>query len=89
MIKRVGFVGVGTMGEPMATNLLKAGFDVVVVAHRRRERWSALSRRRCGRRILWPKRRPGGRHGAVRIRRCGGRERDAGGRGVLSGGRRG
>jgi len=37
MIKRVGFVGVGTMGEPMATNLLKAGFDVVVVAHRRRE----------------------------------------------------
>lgn len=27
---RVGFVGVGVMGEPMATNLVKAGFDVVV-----------------------------------------------------------
>lgn len=35
-IARVGFVGVGTMGEPMAANLLKAGFDVVVVAHRNR-----------------------------------------------------
>ena len=27
-IKRVGFVGIGNMGWPMATNLLKAGFDV-------------------------------------------------------------
>jgi 3-hydroxyisobutyrate dehydrogenase-like beta-hydroxyacid dehydrogenase len=36
MINRVGFVGVGTMGEPMAANLLKAGFEVAVVAHRHR-----------------------------------------------------
>ena len=36
MIKNVGFVGVGTMGEPMARNLLKAGFDLYVVAHRNR-----------------------------------------------------
>ncbi|MBC7234933.1 MAG: NAD(P)-dependent oxidoreductase [Chloroflexi bacterium] len=36
MIKRVGFVGVGTMGEPMAANLLQAGFEVAVVAHRNR-----------------------------------------------------
>jgi 3-hydroxyisobutyrate dehydrogenase len=27
---KVGFVGLGTMGAPMARNLLKAGFDVVV-----------------------------------------------------------
>jgi len=30
MIKRVGFVGIGNMGWPMAANLLKAGFDVTV-----------------------------------------------------------
>jgi len=35
-VTRVGFVGVGTMGEPMAANLLKAGFEVTVVAHRNR-----------------------------------------------------
>ena len=35
-VSRVGFVGVGTMGEPMAANLLKAGFQVAVVAHRNR-----------------------------------------------------
>ena len=29
-IRRVGFVGVGNMGWPMAANLLKAGFDVAV-----------------------------------------------------------
>jgi 3-hydroxyisobutyrate dehydrogenase len=29
-IGRVGFVGIGNMGWPMATNLLKAGFDVAV-----------------------------------------------------------
>ena len=28
-MKRVGFIGVGTMGTPMVTNLLKAGFSVV------------------------------------------------------------
>jgi len=36
MIKRVGFVGVGTMGEGMAANALKGGFEVSVVAHRNR-----------------------------------------------------
>jgi len=36
MVKRVGFVGAGIMGEPMATNLLRAGFEVTVVAHRNR-----------------------------------------------------
>jgi len=30
MIRRVGFVGIGNMGWPMAANLLKAGFDVTV-----------------------------------------------------------
>ncbi len=29
-IKRVGFVGIGNMGWPMAANLIKAGFDVAV-----------------------------------------------------------
>lgn len=29
-IKRVGFVGIGNMGWPMAANLVKAGFDVAV-----------------------------------------------------------
>ena len=29
-IKRVGFIGIGNMGWPMAANLLKAGFDVAV-----------------------------------------------------------
>ena len=29
-IKRVGFVGIGNMGWPMAANLVKAGFDVTV-----------------------------------------------------------
>lgn len=36
MVERVGFVGVGIMGEGMAANLVKAGFDVTVVAHRNR-----------------------------------------------------
>ena len=29
MIKKVGFIGLGIMGMPMARNLLKAGFEVV------------------------------------------------------------
>ena len=29
-IKRVGFVGIGNMGWPMAANLVKAGFEVAV-----------------------------------------------------------
>ncbi len=36
MVSRVGFVGVGIMGEGMATNLLKAGYAVTVVAHKNR-----------------------------------------------------
>jgi len=28
--KRVGFIGLGIMGKPMALNLIKAGFDVIV-----------------------------------------------------------
>ena len=30
MEKRVGFIGLGIMGKPMAINLIKAGFDVIV-----------------------------------------------------------
>ncbi len=33
---KVGFVGVGIMGEGMAANLLKAGFGLTVVAHKNR-----------------------------------------------------
>jgi pyrroline-5-carboxylate reductase len=29
-VKRVGFIGIGNMGWPMAANLVKAGFDVAV-----------------------------------------------------------
>ncbi|AOZ92179.1 NAD(P)-dependent oxidoreductase [Paenibacillus crassostreae] len=29
-MKKIGFIGLGTMGEPMAINLLHAGFDVTV-----------------------------------------------------------
>ena len=36
MVQRVGFVGVGIMGEGMAANLVKAGFAVTVMAHRNR-----------------------------------------------------
>ena len=28
-MKKIGFIGLGNMGEPMATNLVKAGFDVI------------------------------------------------------------
>jgi 3-hydroxyisobutyrate dehydrogenase-like beta-hydroxyacid dehydrogenase len=34
---KVGFIGVGVMGEPMAASLLRAGFDVTVCAHKNRE----------------------------------------------------
>lgn len=30
MKKIIGFVGVGTMGKPMAFNLMKAGYQLVV-----------------------------------------------------------
>jgi 3-hydroxyisobutyrate dehydrogenase len=34
MIRRIGFIGLGTMGLPMARNLLKAGFELAVYARR-------------------------------------------------------
>ncbi|HKE36601.1 MAG TPA: NAD(P)-binding domain-containing protein, partial [Candidatus Baltobacteraceae bacterium] len=37
MDQRVGFVGLGTMGEPMARSLRRAGFAVTASAFRRRE----------------------------------------------------
>jgi 3-hydroxyisobutyrate dehydrogenase-like beta-hydroxyacid dehydrogenase len=30
MIKKVGFIGLGTMGKPMAMNIARAGFDLIV-----------------------------------------------------------
>lgn len=36
MVDKVGFVGLGNMGEPMAANLLKGGYALSVVAHRNR-----------------------------------------------------
>jgi 3-hydroxyisobutyrate dehydrogenase len=33
MTKHVGFVGIGTMGKPMVSNLLKAGFSVTIIPH--------------------------------------------------------
>lgn len=40
----VGFVGVGLMGHGMCHNLLKAGHDLFVIAHRQRERIDDLVR---------------------------------------------
>jgi len=37
VIARIGFIGLGTMGEPMAAALRRAGFDVIASAHRRRD----------------------------------------------------
>ena len=34
-MSRIAFIGIGAMGEPMATNLLRKGFEVTVVKHRR------------------------------------------------------
>ncbi|HLZ60905.1 MAG TPA: NAD(P)-dependent oxidoreductase [Ktedonosporobacter sp.] len=34
MHKRIGFIGLGAMGKPMATRLLQAGYEVTVTAHR-------------------------------------------------------
>lgn len=39
---RVGFIGLGTMGQPMATNVVGAGFDVTV-HNRTREREEPLA----------------------------------------------
>jgi 3-hydroxyisobutyrate dehydrogenase-like beta-hydroxyacid dehydrogenase len=34
MAERIGFVGIGAMGEPMAANLLRKGFPVTTLVHR-------------------------------------------------------
>jgi 3-hydroxyisobutyrate dehydrogenase-like beta-hydroxyacid dehydrogenase len=39
---RIALIGVGAMGEPMASNLLKKGFEVTLVQHRRAEACSRL-----------------------------------------------
>ena len=44
MTKTVGFIGLGTMGKPMAANLLKAGFPVVICAHRNQAPVQELAR---------------------------------------------
>lgn len=36
MITKIGFIGIGAMGEPMAGSLLRAGYTVTACAHRRR-----------------------------------------------------
>ena len=36
-IKKIGFIGLGAMGLPMAKNLLKDGFDIYIKAHHNRE----------------------------------------------------
>lgn len=36
-LPRIAFVGVGAMGEPMAANLLRKGFAVTIIEHRRPE----------------------------------------------------
>jgi 3-hydroxyisobutyrate dehydrogenase-like beta-hydroxyacid dehydrogenase len=41
-MKNVGLVGVGAMGEPMGASLLRAGFALMVSAHRSRERVERL-----------------------------------------------
>jgi 3-hydroxyisobutyrate dehydrogenase-like beta-hydroxyacid dehydrogenase len=41
--RRVAVVGLGAMGAPMASVLLRAGFEVTVVPHRRREAAEALA----------------------------------------------
>lgn len=42
MAERIGFIGIGAMGEPMAANLLRKGFAVTTVIHRRPEPARAL-----------------------------------------------
>lgn len=37
MAERVGFIGLGLMGHPMAHNILAKGYPLTVLAHRRRE----------------------------------------------------
>ena len=37
---KVGFIGTGTMGQPMLANLVKKGFEVVGLRHRAGRRWT-------------------------------------------------
>src|ERR1700722_15429271 len=37
MKERIGFIGLGLMGEGMAANLLRKGWPLTVLAHRKRE----------------------------------------------------
>ncbi|MFC1945010.1 NAD(P)-binding domain-containing protein, partial [Chloroflexota bacterium] len=36
-VKRVGFIGLGDLGLPMAKNIVARGYNVTVCGHRRRE----------------------------------------------------
>src|SRR5271165_2405655 len=42
MPERIGFLGIGRMGQPMAANLVRKGFDVTTIVHRRPEPAQAL-----------------------------------------------
>jgi 3-hydroxyisobutyrate dehydrogenase len=42
MSERIGFLGIGAMGQPMAANLLRRGFPLTTVVHRRAEPARAL-----------------------------------------------
>src|SRR5437899_1842911 len=41
-MERIGVLGVGAMGEPMGSTLLRAGYRVCVCAHRTRDRIERL-----------------------------------------------
>ncbi|MBI4334602.1 MAG: NAD(P)-dependent oxidoreductase [Chloroflexi bacterium] len=41
-MKKIGFIGLGIMGEPMAKRLIKAGNELTVCGHRRKEPVEAL-----------------------------------------------
>ena len=43
---KIGFIGLGIMGKPMAKNLLKAGFEVVAYTQAGDNRRTGLVRRR-------------------------------------------
>jgi 3-hydroxyisobutyrate dehydrogenase-like beta-hydroxyacid dehydrogenase len=43
MKPRIGLIGLGAMGAPMASNLLRAGYTLTVSVHRRREAAEALA----------------------------------------------
>ena len=47
---RLGFIGTGRMGHPMARKLIEAGHEVRAVARSHDKRATARRRRRAGRR---------------------------------------